>query len=157
MKIKPIEEIKAFLDPIAQKIGVTLAEIEFKQGKNPALTLYIDKAGGVDLDTCAAFHNAVDTPLDEFDPTFGSAYTLNVSSLGIDRPFRCEQDYLSRIGKRVEVRLKNSVKGKKFFDGILLSYDGKTETVRVNDKDTLTFDLKNVEKTNDYIDFDYDD
>ncbi|MCQ2387229.1 MAG: ribosome maturation factor RimP [Clostridia bacterium] len=153
MKIKQVEEIKEFLTPIANQVGVEIAEVEFKQGKNPALTVYIDKDGGIDLDLCEKFHNAIFDPLDELDPTFGVAYTLNVSSLGIDRPFKTEKDYLSHIDKKVEVKTKNSIKGKKFFDGILLKYDGKNIVVKVDEKTTLSLELKNVEKVNEYIDF----
>lgn len=153
MKVKSNEEISEFLSKIAQTLGLTVADVEFKQGKNPALTVYIDKEGGVDLDTCEAFHRAIDEPIDDFDPTFGQSYTLNVSSLGIDRPFKTENDYLSHIGERVEVKLRSSVQGKKFYDGILVSYDKKTVAIKVNDKTTFTIDLKNVVKMNEYIDF----
>ena len=123
MKVKSSSEIAEFLSAIANPLGITVAEVEFKQGKNPSLTIYIDKEGGVDLDTCELFHRAIDEPIDVLDPTFGMPYTLNVSSLGADRPFKSEKDFVSHIGKRVEVKLINSIKGKKFYDGILTSYD----------------------------------
>ncbi len=153
MKVKSNEEIQVFCQNVATPLGVTVAEVEFKQGKNPELTIFIDKDGGIDLDTCELFHRAIDEPLDEFDPTFGQPYRLNVSSLGIDRPFKSEKDFNSHIGQRVEVKLNTSIKGKKFYDGILVDYDGKTIKLRVNDKDTFTIDLKNTIKVNEYIDF----
>ena len=153
MKVKSNAEIAEFLAPIAKELNLTIVEVEFKQGKNPALTVYIDKDGGIDLDTCELFHRAIDAPLDELDPTFGQAYTLNVSSLGIDRPFKTEQDFISHIGERVEVKLITSIKGKKFYDGILVSYDGKIITLKVDEKTTFTIDLKNTVKVNEYIDF----
>jgi ribosome maturation factor RimP len=57
--------------------------------------------GGVDLDACESFSRAIDAPLDEFDPTFGEPYTLNVSSLGIDRPFKTEQDFQDNLDGEV--------------------------------------------------------
>lgn len=154
MKVKTNQEIKEFLMPIGAKCGVDVADVEFKQGKNPELTIYITKEGGIDLDTCELFHRAIDQPLDEFDPTFGEPYRLNVSSLGVDWPFKTEEHFRSHIGERVEVRLKTSIKGKKFYDGILTDYDGKTVKVKVSEKETFTIDLKNVEKMNEFIDFD---
>ena len=117
------------------------------------LSIYIDKDGGVDLNSCELFHNAILEPIDEFDPTFGQAYRLNVSSLGIDRPFKTDKDFNSHIGERVEVKLKESIRGKKFYDGVLLSYDGKQITLKVDEKTTFTIDLKNTVKVNEYIDF----
>lgn len=153
MKVKSNAEIAEFLSAIANPMGIRVFEVEFKQGKNPALTVYIDKDGGVDLDTCELFHRAIDEPLDELDPTFGQPYTLNVSSLGVDRPFKTDEDFNSHIGEMVEVKLINSIRGKKFYDGILTSYDGKNITLRVDEKTTFTIDLKNTVKVNEYIDF----
>ena len=153
MKVKNNTEIAEFLSPFAQELGLTIAEVEFKQGKNPSLNIYIDKDGGVDLNACEAFHRAIDAPLDELDPTYGAAYTLNVSSLGIDRPFKSEKDFLSHIGQRVEVKLNSPIRGKKFYDGILSSYDGKAITLKVDEKTTFTIELKNAAKVNEYIDF----
>ena len=153
MKVKSNAEIAEFLSKIAEPLGITVFDVEFKQGKNPEMTIFIDKDGGVDLDTCELFHRAIDGPLDELDPTFGEPYRLNVSSLGIDRPFKTDNDFNSHIGERVEVKLVNSIKGKKFYDGILLSYDGKIITLKVDEKNTFTIDLKNIVKINEYIDF----
>jgi ribosome maturation factor RimP len=153
MKIKPISEIQEFLSQIAIPLGIEVVEVEFKQGKNPAMTIYINKEGGVDLDTCEIFHRAIDLPLDELDPTFGEAYTLNVSSLGVDRPFKTEKDFLSHIGERVEVKLYSSIRGKKFYDGILTAYDKQAITLKVDEKTTFTIEMKNIVKVNEYIDF----
>jgi ribosome maturation factor RimP len=153
MKVKSNAEIAEFLSAIANPMGIRVFEVEFKQGKNPALTVYIDKDGGVDLDTCELFHRAIDEPLDELDPTFGQPYTLSVSSLGVDRPFKTDEDFNSHIGQMVEVKLINSIRGKKFYDGILTSYDGKNITLKVDEKTTFTIDLKNTVKVNEYIDF----
>ena len=56
------------------------------------LTIYIDKVGGVTIDDCEALHRLIDAPLDELDPTGGVAYTLNVSSCGLDRPLKNLKD-----------------------------------------------------------------
>ena len=153
MKVKSNAEILEFAQKIGEPIGVKVIEVEFKQGKNPELTIFIDKEGRVDLDTCELFHNAILEPIDEFDPTFGEAYRLNVSSLGIDRPFKTDEDFNSHIGQKVEVKLVNSIKGKKFYDGVLMSYDKKQITLKVDAKNTFTIELKNIVKINEYIDF----
>ena len=152
VKVKPIEEIKVLCDKYALPLGIRVDSVEFRQGKNPALTVFIDKAGGVSLDDCEKLHNAIFEPLDELDPTYGLAYTLNVSSLGADRPFKTDEDYNLHIGKMVEVKLYAAVKGKKFYEGELVSYDGERIVVKT-DKETFSFDLKSVVKVNEYIDF----
>lgn len=154
MKVKPQEELEEFLQRILTPLGITVVEAEFEQGKNPALTVYIDKEGGVDLTACETAHRAIDLPLDEFDPTYGAPYTLNVSSLGIDRPFKKPKDFESHLNSMVEVWLKVSVGGKKQYDGELCYYDGEVIRLKVSKDKTLTFDLKKqVKKVNEYIDF----
>ncbi|MBQ8283811.1 MAG: ribosome maturation factor RimP [Clostridia bacterium] len=123
MKTKPIAEIEAALLPIATQLDIEIVEIEFKQGKEPALTVYIDTETGVDLNTCEKFHRAIDPVLDEVDPTFGAPYTLNVSSPGLDRPLKTDRDYQKCMEQKVEVKLFAPMKGKKFFEAILKGHD----------------------------------
>lgn len=123
MKTRPIAEIEAALLPIATQLDIEIVEIEFKQGKEPALTVYIDTETGVDLNTCEKFHRAIDPVLDEVDPTFGAPYTLNVSSPGLDRPLKTDRDYQKCMEQKVEVKLFAPMKGKKFFEAILKGHD----------------------------------
>ena len=123
MKVKPIEEIQNALQPIADEMEIEIVEVEFKQGKEPALTVYIDIEGGVDLDTCEKFHRAIDPVLDEIDPTLGAPYTLNVSSPGLDRPLKTDRDFQKCIGQKVEVKLFAPMQGKKFFEATLTGHD----------------------------------
>lgn len=133
MKTKPIADLQTVLQPIADELNIEIVEIEFKQGKDPALTVYIDTESGVDLDTCEKFHRAIDPVLDEFDPTFGEAYTLNVSSPGLDRPLKTDRDYQKATGTKVEVKLFAPLKGKKFFEATLKGHD--ENCVFLEDKD----------------------
>ena len=123
MKTKTIAEIQEVLQPIADEMQIEIVEVEFKQGREPALTVYIDTETGVDLDTCEKFHRAIDPVLDEVDPTFGAPYTLNVSSPGLDRPLKTDRDYQKNIGKKVEVKLFAPMKGKKTFELVLKGHD----------------------------------
>ena len=123
MKVKQIEEIQNALSPIAEEMNIEIVEVEFKQGKDPALTVYIDPETGGDLDTCEKFHRAIDPVLDEVDPTFGEPYTLNVSSPGLDRPLKTERDFRKCLDQKVEVKLFAPLKGKKFFEAMLVGFD----------------------------------
>ncbi len=133
MKTKPMTDVQAALQPIADELNIEIVEVEFKQGKEPALTVYIDTEGGVDLNTCEEFHRAIDPVLDEVDPTFGVAYTLNVSSPGLDRPLKTDRDYQKAMGLKVEVKLFAPLKGKKFFEATLKGHD--ENCVFLEDKD----------------------
>ena len=157
MKVKTVQEIESALSSVAKDIGVEIYEVVFKQGRNPSLTIFLDtdREGGIDLDTCEKFHNAANPVLDELDPTFGQPYTLNVSSPGLDRPFKKEKDYLRNIGKRVEIKLYAPYKGEKFFEAVLLEYNPVAGNVTLEKgEERFKLNLNQIVKMSQAIDFD---
>lgn len=153
MKVKSNDEIFNFLKPYALNEGVELIEVDMKIGKAPSLTIYIDTDDGVDLNTLERFHNAINDPLDQLDPTFGAGYTLNVSSPGLDRAFKTNRDFERHLGEKVEVKLFAPIKGKKFFEGELVDFDDNTVVILINDKEEK-FERSRIAKINCAIDFD---
>ncbi len=152
MKTKDIAELKALLCNIAEKMNIEVVDVEFKMSKNPSLTVYIDTEDGVDLNTCEKYHNAIDPVLDDFDFTLGAAYTLNVSSPGLDRPLKTPRDFDKALGQDVEIKLFAPIKGKKYFEGTLTDYDDNTFTVLI-DNESVKFDKSRVAKVNIAIKF----
>lgn len=152
MKTKDIGELKALLTQVAEKMNIEVVDVEFKMSKNPSLTVYIDTEDGVDLNTCEKYHNAIDPVLDDFDFTLGAAYTLNVSSPGLDRPLKTPRDFDKALGQDVEIKLFAPIKGKKYFEGTLTDYDDNTFTVLI-DNESVKFDKSRVAKVNIAIKF----
>lgn len=123
MKVKSMQEVQAFLAPVAQSVGAELLEAVWNN-RERSLTLVIDAPGGVDLNLCEAFHHAADAALDELDPTYGAAYTLNCSSPGLDRPFKTARDFERHMGEKVEVHLYAPFAGAKYHEGTLTAFEG---------------------------------
>ena len=144
MKVKPIAEVVSFLRPIAEEVGVEIVDAVWDM-RTKSLTVFIDRAGGVDLVTCEKFHRAIDGPLDELDPTFGAAYTLNCSSPGLDRPFRTAADFNRHLGEKVEVHLYAPIAGGKYHEGTLLSFEDGTVKIAVGEEER-TFPLEKCAK-----------
>ena len=151
MTIKPINEISNFLEKIARPMGIEIVDVEWND-RSAALTVYIETEGGVDLDTCEKFHNAIMEPIDSFDPTFDKPYTLNVSSPGLDRPFKTDRDFERNLGKEVEIKLFAPLKGKKFLEGVLTAFDENTVTVNIGEE--LKLPRNKIAKINKAIKFD---
>ena len=152
MQIKPIEEIRAFLESIATPMGIEIVDVEFDKHTS-TLTAYIETEQGVDLDTCEKFHNAINEPIDELDPSYGAPYTLNVSSPGLDRPFKTKRDFERNLEKEVEIKLFAPLKGKKFIEGVLTAFDENTVTVKT-EKEEIKISLNKIAKINKAIKFD---
>ena len=153
MKFKSESEIADFIRPIAEREGVELVDVEVKLSKNPSLTIFIETESGVDLDTLERFHNAIDAPLDELDPSYSAPYTLNVSSPGLDRPFKTDRDYERNLGADVEVRLYAPIRRQKYFEGTLVGYDCKTVTLSTEDGE-IKLELNRIAKINCAVKFD---
>lgn len=151
MKFKSLEEIGKLLSEIAAPMGIEIVEVALNE-REASLTVYIETASGVDLDTCERYHNAISDPLDELDPSFGEPYTLNVSSPGLDRPFKTPRDFERNLGKEVEIKLYAPLKGKKYLDGVLEAFDENSVTV-VTAKDTLKIQRNKIAKINKAIKF----
>lgn len=140
------------LEEIASPMGIEIVEVECND-KAATLTVYIETAAGVDLDTCEKFHNAISDPLDELDPSAGEPYTLNVSSPGLDRPFRTQRDFERNLEKEVELKLYAPLKGKKFLQGFLTAFDENTVTIALG-KEELKIPRNKIAKINKAIKFD---
>lgn len=144
---KICDSVQHLIQPILDSMNIELVEVEFKKrGENDgSLTVYIDKDGGVSLDDCEAVHNAIDAPLDELDPTSGKPYTLNVSSPGLDRPFKTLRDYRKHLGEEIEISLYKPVEGNKKFEAVLDDVDDGFTSVTVTlNKKTIQLNIKDI-------------
>ena len=93
--------------------------------------------------------------LDELDPTYGQPYTLNVSSPGLDRPFRKPSDFERNMNKKVEVKLYAPRKGEKFFEAVLRGYDPVGGNVTLEKgEEVFKLNLTQIVKISQAIDFD---
>lgn len=133
MSSKVSDEVLALVEPIARDFGLDVVEVEYaKKNNGMNLTIFIDKDGGVNIQDCERLHRAIDGPLDDLDPTSGSPYILNVSSLGLDRPLKTDRDLDRYIGKEVDIKTYVNVDKRKLFIGKLVSYDADTLSVEVD-------------------------
>ena len=152
MKFKPIEEITAFLAEIANGMNIEIVDVEAND-RSATLTVFIETEQGVDLSTCEKFHNAIMDPIDTLDPSMGAPYTLNVSSPGLDRPFKTARDYERNLNKKVEVKLYAPLKGKKYLEGTLEAFDDTTVTIAMA-KESVKLPRNKIAKINKAIKFD---
>jgi ribosome maturation factor RimP len=99
----PLDEIEDLVRKIVEAEGLELVDLEFKTGKSrDLLRIFIDKTGGVTLDDCERVSRQVGAVLDVKD-LLRQAYVLEVSSPGIDRPFKTERDFQRSLGRTIKV------------------------------------------------------
>ncbi len=118
------ERLWGICERLARQMGYELYDAGFE--KEPGglyLRAYVDKPGGITLDDCEKYHRALQPAVEDMEYDF-----MEVSSPGIDRPLKREEDILRNIGNRVEVKLYKAVEGTKTFEGCLVGMD-KTEVI----------------------------
>jgi len=129
-----VDRISEVVSPILWALGLELIDIVcVGQGARSIIRVYIEKSGGVTVEDCGRAHLAIGPALDVADP-FPHAYTLEVSSPGLDRAFRRIQDYRRALGKQVSVKLRQPIDGQWRVVGELTEVNEQGVTVVVHDR-----------------------
>ncbi len=101
-----IETVRQFASEVAEREGCQLYDLEFHDGPGRALRVYIDKAGGVSIEDCANVSRALNLRLDVEDVISIGAYSLEVSSPGLDRKLSQRWHYEAAVEKTVRVKFR---------------------------------------------------
>lgn len=137
---------------ICQDLGYELVDVEFKKGaKHNLISIFIYKEDGIGLDDCESVSRKIDEILDK-DEDLTDPYYLEVSSPGLDRPIKTNDDYRRNLGKEVEVKLYAPIDGKKQFEGFLTSYDDESVLIKMEDGE-MTFKQKDISMMRQVIKF----
>jgi ribosome maturation factor RimP len=138
MSKKITQQVWELAQPVVEGFGLKLWDVEYvREGGEWFLRLYIDKAGGVNINDCEAISKDVDPILDREDPIEGS-YRFEVCSAGLERQLKRPSDFEAFLGADILVKLYRPVDGVREFPCVLRGYDNGDLTVEYAGK-TLTF------------------
>ncbi len=106
-----VERARRTLEPVLVRDGYELVEVEWVRGVGRfTLRVFIDKAGGVNVDDCQLVSRTIEPILDVED-FIEPAYELEVSSPGLDRPLRTPEHFARYAGQRVHVKAYGPIAG----------------------------------------------
>ncbi len=116
-------QIKKLIAPSLTDMGYDIIEIHISGSDQPSLQITIDRLDEetVNVDDCASVSRAVSAILDVEDP-IEAAYTLEVSSPGIDRQLTRPRDFERFAGLDAKVELEEAIDGQRRFKGKLLGF-----------------------------------
>lgn len=151
-KQKPEQVVEGLVLPILSNHGFELVDIEYKkEGSHWYLRVFIDKSGGITLDDCQVVSEALSGLLDETDP-IPHSYFLEVSSPGLDRVLKKDQDFERYAGQKVDISLYKPIQGKKKHSGELIGIVG--EEIHIRDKNgTMAFRRTDVSQVRLAVEF----
>lgn len=116
------KKIEDLVKPIIENLGYKVYDVIYqKEGKDNYLRIFIDSNKGIDLNDCEKVNDSVNDILDEKD-YIKAQYYLEISSPGLERNLRHDEQFLDNINKKIEVHLYNSINNKKIITGILQEY-----------------------------------
>lgn len=116
---KTLTKIKEILEPVLKSQALELVDIELKrESMGMVLRLFIEKEGGIDIDTCCRVSKAISPLLDARDLIAGR-YHLEVSSPGIERPLTRPDDFKRFIGSKALIKTIKPINERRRFTGIL--------------------------------------
>ena len=117
-------QVEDLMTEILAGTNFELVDVEYVKERDWYLRVFVDKAGGIDLDDCQNLSERLGEKLDATNIISG-AYILEVSSPGIDRILKKDKDFVREAGKLVDVTLYAPLDGKKIFVGELEGRDEK--------------------------------
>jgi ribosome maturation factor RimP len=126
-----LEQIRAIAERVAAARGLDVWEIQSRrETRGHVVRVFIDRPGpaataedSVSLEDCEHVNRELGTILDVEDP-LPFAYTLEVSSPGLDRPLRDEGDYRRFTGRLAKLVVSEPIDNQKAFEGRLAGVDG---------------------------------
>ena len=138
-------QIDELITPTVESLGCMVWGVEYiSQGKHSVLRVYIDGEDGINVDLCAEVSRHVSDLLD-VEEMVPMAYTLEVSSPGMDRLLFKEAQYLECIGEQVEVRLNFPFEGRKKIIGLLAGIEDRNVVLQEAEEEYL-LPLENIQK-----------
>ena len=139
--------ILAALEPTAQENGIEVVTVEVVGSrKAPTIRVYLDTPEGITFDDITSAQVWVNEIMDKLDP-FPGAYTLEVSSPGIDRPLRTPEHFAGHAGEQIRLVAAHAIDGQSKFSGLLKGFEDGSVVIEVDGK-IVSVPLDEIKKAN---------
>ena len=149
MKNAILEKVTEIAERVAAREGLEIVEVELLGGgKARLLRIFIDKPGGVSHADCENVSHQVGTILDVEDAIPGGAYTLEVSSPGVERKLSKPADFERFAGQKAKLVLRQPVANSKRVEGKLAGFADGQIRIELDKGELLNVPLDQVEKAN---------
>jgi ribosome maturation factor RimP len=135
-----VEQVRSIATRVAASYGLEIFDVQFRrEGRGMVLRVQVDRPGpaataeeSVSVEDCAHVSRDLSAILDVED-VVPTAYTLEVSSPGLDRPLRGATDYARFAGRRAKLVVREAVDGQSFFKGTLGGVDAGDVLIDADD------------------------
>ncbi len=127
------QRIAALVAPTIEAMGYALVRLRLMGGKTKTLQVMAERPDGrMEIEDCAELSRAISALLDVEDP-LADAYTLEVSSPGIDRPLTRLADFARWEGYEAKLETEEPIDGRKRFRGVLAGIEGREVLIEIDE------------------------
>ena len=134
-------DLHVLLESTLAGLGYELVDLE-QSGRTKLLRIFIDKPTGINIDDCTAVSNHLTKLLAVENIEYER---LEVSSPGLDRPLKKEQDFNRFSGEKAQIKLRVALAGQRNFVGILREVKDGVLQLEI-DGVLIALDLANLDK-----------
>ncbi len=135
------EKVKELAEPVVDELGLELVDVVYAtESGRRILRVIIDGPGGVTIDDCTMVSRELGTLLDV------ESYSLEVSSPGLDRPLVREKDFRNAVGKKIRLRTKEPLDGRRNFRAVLVGVGDDSVTLEDSEGRLWKIELSNIDK-----------
>jgi ribosome maturation factor RimP len=139
-----VDRISKLCADATRSTGIEIADVQLRgAGKARLLRVFIDKAEGVTHADCELVSQRVSQLLDEQEVMPEESYTLEVSSLGVERKLSTERDFARVVGKTIAVTIRSSDRSE-HFEGKLVSVHAGQLGIEVRDGEIRQIPMEQV-------------
>jgi ribosome maturation factor RimP len=155
-----VEAVRSAASRVAAGYGLEIFDVQFRrEASGMVLRVQLDRPGpaataedSVSVDDCARVSRDLSAILDVED-VVPIAYTLEVSSPGLDRPLRHADDYRRFTGRLAKLVMRERVDGQGFFRGRLAGVDGADVVIDAEDGKTHRVPIAVITRANLEVEF----
>ncbi len=138
------EEISGLINAYLEEESLYLVDIVFTPAKpKQKLQVLVDgKEGGISIDQCASISRQLGAYFEENEEAIDGAFVMEVSSPGLDQPFKVEEQYIKNLGREVRIIMDGGEEAQ----GILKNYTSSTVTLEyTKNKEQITKEIPTAE------------
>lgn len=147
MKISPlVQKIIDMIEPSVSSMGYQLVLVRLMEGKKSRILQVMAERksdGGFALEDCEQLSRRISALLDVEDPIDG-AYSLEVSSPGLDRPLVVVDDYRRFAGREIKLETVMPIEGRRRFKGVLKGAGDEEVTLETPEGQEIALEYDNI-------------
>ena len=150
-----IEQVEQLIQPILRDLDCELVDLEYlREQRGWVLRVFLDKDGGINLDDCAKASREISSLLD-VENLISTAFNLEVSSPGIERPLKKASDFERFVGQLAKIKTLDAIdpdetgRNKKTFVGTLSGFEAGDVLLKLKkNATTIRISLHQIDKAN---------